>query len=221
MHFFYLHGFASSPRSGKAMFFRDRLAARGWPLDCLDLNLPDFASLTVSRMIGQLDSAIERRPPGPVVLIGSSLGGFAALHAAARRHDRPGSDRPVIRLILLAPALDFASDRDTQFDAAELDEWRLRGEREVEHYGFGRKEKIGFGLYTDGRRYDSTSVRLDVPILLLQGSRDDVVSPAAAVEFAATRPGVTLRMLDDDHQLQGHREELWKESAAFLGLDAS
>ncbi len=75
MHFFYLHGFASSPDSGKARFFRDRLAERGIALAAPDFNGPDFDSLTVTRMLGQLDAAIDRAPAGPVALIGSSLEG--------------------------------------------------------------------------------------------------------------------------------------------------
>ena len=50
-HLLYLHGFVSSPQSGKAAFLADRLAAHGLALTCPDLNLPDFSTLTVSRMI--------------------------------------------------------------------------------------------------------------------------------------------------------------------------
>lgn len=215
MHCFYLHGFASSPASGKARFFRDHLAERGVPLDAPDFNLPDFRTLTVTRMLDQLDAAIDVRPPGPVTLIGSSLGGFVGLHAAARRHAVPGQSRRITRLILLAPALEFGSDR--RLDPA-IEEWRTAGWREVFHYAYDRPMGIDYALYEDGRRYDSGRVDLDIPILIFQGRRDEVVRPSAAVEFAECRPNVRLRMLDDDHLLQGHLPEMWRETAAFLGL---
>ena len=215
MHFFYLHGFASSPASGKARVYRDRLAERGLPLEMPDFNLPEFGSLTVTRMLDQLDALIDARPAGPVTLIGSSLGGFAAWHAADRRNRVPGQPRPVTRLVLLAPALGFAADR--RFDPI-VEEWRRNGRREVFHYAYGRPMDIGFALYDDARRYDSSRVRLDVPVLIFQGRRDDVVPPSTAVEFAECRPNVRLRLLDDDHQLQAHLPEIWQESADFLGL---
>ena len=61
MHVFYLHGFASSPGSAKAMFFAERLARAGVRMDCPDLNLPDFSTLTVSRMLQQVEARDQRR----------------------------------------------------------------------------------------------------------------------------------------------------------------
>jgi uncharacterized protein len=215
MHVFYLHGFASSPVSGKARFYRDRLTERGVPLETPDFNLPDFQSLTVTRMLDQLDGRIDAGPAGPVALVGSSLGGFVAWHAADRRNHVPGQPRPVTHIVLLAPALDFACDG--RMDPV-VDEWRRNGRREVFHYGYGRPMDVGFALYEDARRYDSRRVDLDVPVLLFQGRNDVVVPPSTAVEFAGRRPNVRLRLLDDDHQLQAHLPEMWQESADFLGL---
>ena len=101
MHFFYLHGFASSPRSSKAEFLARQYAARGLTLHTPDFNLPDFSTLTVSRMLQQLEERIRVMPPGEILLIGSSLGGFVAVEAAARAVNQ--ARHPISRLILLAP----------------------------------------------------------------------------------------------------------------------
>lgn len=215
MQFFYLHGFASSPASGKARFFREHLAEKGFGLDCPDFNVPDFPSLTVTRMLDQLDAAIDARPPGPVALIGSSLGGFVAVHAASRRKPAAGQARPVTRLVLLAPALDFGLD--DRLDPV-VREWRRDGRRQVFHYAYGRPMEIGFELYEDARGHDAASVSLDIPILIFQGKRDDVVRPQVAIAFANRRPNVTLRLLDDDHLLQAHLPDIWDETEKFLGL---
>ena len=84
MHVFYLHGFASSAASTKAAFLAGRLAERGITLQTPDFNEPDFSTLTITRMIDQTITAIAALPPDRVVLIGSSLGAFVAIHVAAR-----------------------------------------------------------------------------------------------------------------------------------------
>ena len=53
---FYLHGFASSPRSTKVQYFTQMLAERGTSLQCPDLNEPDFRTLTMTRMLDQLQA---------------------------------------------------------------------------------------------------------------------------------------------------------------------
>jgi hypothetical protein len=44
------------------------------------------------------------------------------------------------------------------------------------------------------------------------------VDPDVAVRFARGRPNVTVRLLDDDHQLLGSLPAIWGESRDFLKL---
>ena len=80
-HFIYLHGFASSPESTKAVYLRDRFAELQINLTIPDLNQGDFSHLTISRQLEQVAAELPP-PPTPVTLIGSSLGGLTAAHAA-------------------------------------------------------------------------------------------------------------------------------------------
>jgi pimeloyl-ACP methyl ester carboxylesterase len=216
VHVFYLHGFASSPQSGKAAYLRERLEAAGLRLHVPDFNRPDFSTLTVSRMLAQVDDAIRLLEPGPVALIGSSLGGFVAIHAAARQ--APGGAHPIAKLVLLAPAVDFCSGRDGWLSAEELDEWRRTNRRDVLHHADGRSYPLRYQLYEDGRRYDAFAACVTVPTLVFQGLRDSIVRPASVQDWAAARGNVLLRMLDDDHQLQLRLDVIWRETARFLGL---
>ena len=125
MHVLYLHGFASSPASSKATYFSDRLAARGVRMECPDLNQPDFSTLTVSRMLQQVEDRIRALPPGDVVLIGSSLGGFVAVEAAARQANR--ERHPITQLILLAPAVDLEWEKWSELGSAGVEGWRRAG----------------------------------------------------------------------------------------------
>ena len=76
----YLHGLASSPRSAKARFLAGRGQAASLTLQCPDLNTGGFIDLTFSRMLDQT-RALIRAQPGPVLLLGSSLGGWWPLGA--------------------------------------------------------------------------------------------------------------------------------------------
>jgi pimeloyl-ACP methyl ester carboxylesterase len=226
MHVFYLHGFASSARSSKARFFGERLASLGLTLHLPDFNEPDFFTLTVTRMLDQVDDAIAALPAGPVTLIGSSLGAFVAWHAAARRASRnagvgagDGSgSHPVQKLVLLAPALDFGKNRMKELGEEGLAKWKATNRLEFFHYGYGEPRAVHYELYDDARRYDSTRVNVDVPTLVFHGRRDALVDPVMVEQFCAARPSMTLHMLDDEHQLLGHLDFLWRETAAFLNL---
>lgn len=212
MRALYLHGFASSAQSSKAAFFRERLAAAGIALTTPDFNLPEFSTLTVTRMIEQVEAAIEDASGDPVVLIGSSLGGFVAVNAAHRNRQR------VSRLVLLAPALDFGGNRMRDLGDRGLEAWKRSDRLEVFHYGFGRMMPVHYELYADAQRYDAMTAPLQLPVLVFQGRRDTSVDPEIVRSWAGPRPTVHLHLLDDDHQLLSSLDYIWTETAAFLGL---
>lgn len=221
MEVFYLHGFASSPEAGKASFLAERFGGRGIPLHAPDLNLPDFSTLTVTRMLDQLDRAIDARPPGPVVLVGSSLGGFVALHAWDRRAARLDGTHPVSHLVLLAPAVDFGWMRDPLVVPENIENWRNTDRWELYHPSYGRQVPVRFQLWEDAGRYDSLAVTPSVPTLVIHGTNDTVVDLRSVRRFADGRANVTLRLLEGaDHQLQGRLDDVWEETARFLSLGA-
>ena len=217
MHVFYLHGFASSPHGGKAQLLAERFAPLGVTLHAPDLNEPAFETLTVTRMIGQVEAAMAALPPGPVVLIGSSLGGFVAWHVAARAEAGTASRR-VDRLVLLAPALTFNADSFDILGEDKLRLWRDSGQLEFEHYGYGEPRTVHYELVRDAARHDPRAATVTSPVLIFQGRRDDLVDAAMVEAFAATRPNVRLRLFDDDHRLYESLPAICQETEAFLGV---
>jgi hypothetical protein len=205
----YLHGFASSSHSGKAVYLGDRLRGRGLDVAIPDLNLPDFSTLTVTRMLEQTQALIERAA-GPVTLMGSSLGGYVAVNAAAAWPAR------VERIVLLAPALDFSEEGLGAPGGGSLEDWRRDGEILVFHYGYGRMMPIHYALYEDARRYDAMHADVPMPILIFQGRHDSAVRPAVVERWAAARPNARLHLLEDDHQLARSRDFIWQEVDRFL-----
>ena len=212
-HVVYLHGFASSPSSGKAERFRREVESRGVGFTCPDLNQPAFETLTATRMLAQVRDAVARVPEGPVALVGSSLGAFVAVHAAAQ--DATGR---IDRMVLLAPALDFGGNRLRQLGPHGVEEWRRAGALKVFHYAWGEEREVGFDLYADAAKYDAITLPTTLPTLVFQGDRDESVDPVMVQRWAEGRPPVDLRMVHDGHQLTSSLDLIWSESARFLGL---
>ena len=212
MHVVYLHGFASSAASAKAAYFGAKLHEQGVTVHTPDLNLPDFSTLTITRMVDQVAQHIDGLADARVVLIGSSLGAFVAVQVALARPGR------VDRMVLLAPALDFGGNRMRSLGDVGLEEWQRTNRLEVFHYGYGRILPVHYELYADARRFDSLNASLAMPIQVFHGRGDTAVDPLMVEAWARSRPNVELHMLDDDHQLTASLDVMWREMRQFLGL---
>jgi pimeloyl-ACP methyl ester carboxylesterase len=203
--------------SSKAQFFAERLAECRVRVHTPDFNQPDFSTLTISRMLQQLEKRIAAMPPGPVVLFGSSLGGFLAIETAARQVNE--ARHPIDRLILLAPAVELEWDRWTEIAASGgVDAWKRNGEIEVFHYADDKPRTLKYAFYQDAQRYHASGRRLSPPALIFQGRQDESVSPAIVEKFARAQPDATLHLLDDGHQLKDSLDLMWRETSRFLNL---
>ncbi|MEN9204937.1 MAG: YqiA/YcfP family alpha/beta fold hydrolase [Thermostichales cyanobacterium DRC_bins_46] len=205
----YCHGFASGPRSGKAQFFRQRLGERGIDLHVFDFNLPSFATLTVSRSIGQVKDWIAQAPAEGVVLIGSSLGGWLASWVA--------QEQPQVKaLVLLAPAFEFMEHWWARLSEAEKRQWQTTGVKWLDHYGFNSLQPLHYGFVTDAQSYDDRQLTRPLPTLILHGIADEIVPIQASQRYAASRPWVKLVPLAGDHGLKDCLDMLWQASVGFL-----
>jgi len=210
MEVLYLHGFASSAQSSKGAYFAEKLRAHGIALAGPDFNAPDFTSLTITRMLDQVGAAVDAAADAPVALVGSSLGGFVAVQAAACWPAR------IDRLVLLAPAVDLRAERIVELGDRALEEWKATGRTNIFHYGFGRVMPVGYALYEDAARYDSLHAAFGQPTLVFQGRHDTAVNPHVVEQWAAARPNVELHLLDDDHQLHASLDYIWEKVKGFL-----
>jgi uncharacterized protein len=206
MKYIYLHGFASGTQSGKATFFRSKLAGEGIELHVPDLVQDGFENTTVSN---QLRVIHREASDESAVLIGSSMGGYlAALYAWLHQNN-------VSRLLLLAPAFWFAQRWPQKLGEEAVAEWERTGYREFFHYGLMRPMNVKWDLMADGLRHPGAP-DFQQPALIFHGIADDVVPAAFSEEFANGRPNVSLRLLPSDHQLTDQVETIWSESRAFL-----
>ena len=201
----YLHGFASAPTSRKARLFAARLPELGFQVEVPDLAEGNFSQLTISAQLKVIERLARNEP---VIVIGSSLGGYlAALYAV--RHPE------VARLILLAPAFNFAARWTEQAGPARMAEWREKGSLNVFHYGEGRELPIGYQLFEDAADFELFP-DFRQPALIFHGNHDAVVPVSYSKEFAASHPNVQLELVDSGHELTDALDKIWEGSRDFL-----
>jgi|SRR5579863_5642582 len=209
MRIVYLHGFASSPQSSKAQFFKRKFDERNILFEVPQLDEGNFGRLTITGQLGVVERAVAGKP---VVLMGSSLGGYlAALYAA--RH--PGE---VERMVLLAPAFQFPTRWRARFRPEDLERWKQQGSAPFFHYGSRTEQRLGYSFVEDADHYEDAP-DFGQPALILHGSDDPVVPPGISREFAAGRPNVRLQFFPAGHELTGVLPDLWNETRRFLNLD--
>ncbi|MFB2552702.1 alpha/beta hydrolase [Ensifer soli] len=165
-----------------------------------------FRDGTISRWLEESLAVIERCVSGPMILVGSSMGGWIALRAIEDLRRRGQSAR-IAGLVLIAPAPDFT---------AELIEPQLT-EREriaLAEQGFF-EEPTPYGpepnvftraLIEDGRdnRVLTGTIVTGCPVHILQGMADPDVPHALALKLVEHLPAdnVTLTLIrDGDHRL--------------------
>lgn len=201
----YLHGFASSPGSRKAVFFAEKLRSRGFEVDIPDLAGGNFGELTIS---GQLEVIERLADHQPSILIGSSMGGYLASLYAARHPE-------VDRLVLLAPAFAFYRLWLNQVPPADLLLWEQSGAIDFYHYGEGRSKRLHYGLLEDAKNYEEFPA-VSQPTLIFHGENDRSVPIQHSIDFANTHPNARLVRFSSGHELTDVMEDMWKYIEGFL-----
>ena len=208
MRIVYLHGFASSPQSSKARFFAERFAEAGVAFSAPLLDGGDFERLTITGQLSVIETAASN---GPVVLMGSSLGGYLAALFAARHPEK------IEKLVLLAPAFGFLERFRGRLTPEQLAQWKHEGKLMLYHYGSKTRQPLGFGLLEDAAQYEPEP-DFNQPGLILHGTGDDVVPVQGSQAFVNTHPNVRLRIFSSGHELTDVLDLLWRETAVFLQI---
>jgi uncharacterized protein len=201
----YLHGFASSPASRKAIFFSEKLEELGISVEVPDLAEQNFRSLTIT---GQL-RAIERTAGGEAIsLIGSSMGGYLASLYASRHPE-------VQKLVLLAPAFRFHDLWVERLGPEKIGEWKESGALPFFHYGEQRELALGFQLLQDAADYEQMP-DFTQPALIFHGTQDTVVPSKLSSGYAATHPNVKMTLLPSGHELTDVLDTIWEDVKGFF-----
>lgn len=215
----FLPGYMSDMAGGKASAVFDWAVAHGRACLLLDYSgcgesEGDFADGTLARWRDEVLELLAVHCGGPVVLIGSSMGGWLMLLVALAAPER------IAALVGIAAAPDFT---DWGFDAGQKQRLAA-GETLYEDNPYGPEPTpTHAGFWQDGeanRLLDGT-IALDCPVRLLHGQRDPDVPWQLSLRLAeALRSGdvqVTL-IKDGDHRLSRDADiALLLQSLAALG----
>lgn len=165
----------------------------------------EFADGTISAWREDSLAAIDAQTDGPLVLVGSSMGGWMALLAALARQDR------VAGLVLIAPAPDFTEklmwpgfSPEMQTEVMEKGAFLLPSE-------YGEPYTITRALIEDGRRWQilDAPIDLSIPVRILQGMEDPDVpwQHAERLVTAVTSPDLVFTLIKDgDHRLSREQD---------------
>ena len=198
----FLPGYASDMQGTKALALDAWADARGHALFRLDYSgngesEGDFADGTLERWRDDALLLIDRFTQGPLVVVGSSMGGWIALLVALARTER------VAGLIGVAPAPDFtewgfdASQRAILTTEGRLGAPSLYQEEPLYTYR-GFWESGQRNLLLDG------AIPLDCPVRLLHGQQDGDVPWTTSLRIAECLRSAdvqTILVKDADHRM--------------------
>lgn len=209
MKYLYIHGFASGPRSRKALYLREKFGAVGVDLAAPDFNQGGFSSFTISRQLQQSLSYFS--DSDPVTIIGSSLGGWAALLLAQQYPQ-------VEKLVLMAPAFGFPKLWLERLGPEALQNWQKSGSMPVYHHAEQQQVPLSYQFVTNAQQYLSSNLERNLPTLILHGLHDAVVPIELSRNFAQHHAWAHLIELDSDHGLGNVLDPIWQEIAQFCDL---
>jgi len=198
----FLPGYASDMTGTKAIALEVWAKARGRAFLRFDYggcgaSEGEFADQTLAGWLEDVLAMIDQVATGPVVLVGSSMGGWLMLLAARARPDR------VVGLVGIAPAPDFTNwgfsqeDKMTLLQTGQLERANPYGPEPTLYtrafWSSGEANRLMFG-----------QIAIDCPVRLIQGQRDPDVPWNRTLHLASLlrSDDVHLALVKDgDHRL--------------------
>ena len=201
--FVWCGGLMSDMRGTKAEVLHAWAKARGCGFVRFDYfghgeSTGSFTDGTISRWARDTLQVMDDLTSGPVVLLGSSMGGWVSLLAARERPER------IKGLILINPAPDFTSE-------LVWPSWTPEQQHEIQRDGvvyipsdYGEPYPYTWALMKDGRAnlVMEGDLGLDVPVEIFSGDRDEVVPTSHCRRLADALEGAVLHVVKSgDHSL--------------------
>lgn len=198
----FLPGYMSDMDGSKATALFDWAANEGRACLLLDYSgcghsSGDFADGTLSRWREEVLALIDAHTNGPVVLIGSSMGGWLMLLAGLALGSR------LAGLVGIAAAPDFTEWGNSAQDKARL----AAGETVYEPNPYGPEPTPHHpGFFADGQaqRLLDSGIAIDAPVRLLHGQRDQDVPWDISMQLAVALRSDAVQLVlvkDGDHRL--------------------
>jgi pimeloyl-ACP methyl ester carboxylesterase len=223
----FLSGFRSDMQGTKALHLRDLCAARRRAFLRFDYSGHGasegaFEEGTIGAWLADAEAMLLARSEGAQILVGSSMGGWIALHLALRQPAR------VAGLVLLAPAPDFPQELLwPTLTAAQRDALSARGRIDLPS-AYGPPLPITRRLLEEAEQHRLLPgpIPIACPVRILQGMADPDVPWRHALRLVEALEGTDVHLTlikDGDHRLSRPDdlalldqvlEGLWRAAAA-------
>jgi pimeloyl-ACP methyl ester carboxylesterase len=216
----FLPGYASDMEGAKALAVDAFAAATA--CGCIRLDYSGtgssggaFADGTLARWLDEVLGLIDRLVEGRIILVGSSMGGWIALHAALRRPDR------VAALVGIAAAPDFTDWGFSPEDKIKLlqdgqlvrpNPYRQPGKPEaIVQSGKPDTGTTHRAFWQSGEalRLLGAAIAIDCPVRLLHGEKDEIVPVGVPLKLLAQLRSADVQLTlikDGGHRLSEPRE---------------
>lgn len=203
--FVFLPGFGSDMTGDKATHLAEHAQWRGLATLRLDYSghgASDgaFEAGTIGQWCRDAMAVIDRATEGPLIVVGSSMGGWIALLAALARPER------VAGLLLIAPAPDFTEwGLSADFTDAQREAMARDGEVRIP-LPWNDALRITRALIEDGRQHRLLDGEIPVacPVRIVHGQADEQVPWEIALRVAERLTGADVRVTlvkDGGHRL--------------------
>jgi pimeloyl-ACP methyl ester carboxylesterase len=205
-------GYASDMEGTKALALDTFAAQRGLSVLRFDYSGTGssggrFDEGTLALWLEESLAAVDRLTGGPLILAGSSMGGWIAMHVALLRRER------VRALVGIAAAPDFT---DWGFTLEQKAELQARGRIEEPNPYGPEPQLFTLGFWNSGQqlRLLDSEIAIDCPVRLLHGEQDEEVPLDVAFRtmHALRSADVQLNVIKGG----GHRLSAPHEIAAIL-----
>lgn len=198
----FLCGYASDMNGTKALALEDWAQRSGWAFLRFDYagcgeSEGDFEDQTLASWRDDALRVIDEMVAGPVVLVGSSMGGWVMLLVAKER------PRLVAAMVGIAAAPDFTDWGYSDSEKATI----LRDGRIEQPNDYGDTPTVttrGFWASGEANKMMTGPIAFDGPVRLLQGQRDKEVPWERALTLAGlfrSDAVQTVLVKDGDHRL--------------------
>lgn len=215
----FAHGLGSTHWGEKARAYEQACASRGWSFLAVDFRGHGQSEGRISEMraadwvedLALMVQAARSRAGGPVFLVGSSQGGWAAAWLSVLQPE------VIAACALIAPALQLWEW--LPLSSAEREAWAQTGRHRL------RTEyldlELPYSLIDEAAAYPFETLlqRFQHPAILFHGMADSVISASVSLDFANRCRSTNVRLClskSGDHRLNRERDWLARESCHFF-----
>lgn len=212
-----VHGFAGDKESSMLSELAKAMEAKGGALICFDLPAHGESpqcekDLTVGNCISDLLAAagwVENTyPTAEKFVFATSFGGYISLLSVHRLNG--------YRMVLRAPAVTMPKVLLESVLKVTSEQFKSMGAVEC---GFERRIMLPYSFYEDLIRYNPYDMTCETSMLVIHGSKDDIVPIEDVIEFCGNRKNIELVVIENaDHRFKksGEIERIVCETTRFI-----